>query len=90
MKKLSATSSDWEKQRHTLERRREELVMNKKRPKLGLSKITVYILLIPVQMYIHPDYMYLCDLQFKVTFLGDCSLGIRSKKFLNQNNTSQD
>uniref|UniRef100_A0A8D3C7Q8 Tubulin tyrosine ligase-like family, member 7 n=1 Tax=Scophthalmus maximus TaxID=52904 RepID=A0A8D3C7Q8_SCOMX len=25
MKKLSATSSDWEKQRHTLERRREEL-----------------------------------------------------------------
>lgn len=90
MKKLSATSSDWEKQRHTLERRREELVMNKKRPKLGLSKITVYILLIPVQMYIHPDYMCLCDLQLKVTFLGDCSLGIRSKKFLNQNNTSQD
>lgn len=26
MKKLSAASSDWEKQRHTLERRREELV----------------------------------------------------------------
>lgn len=29
MKKLSAASSDWEKQRHTLERRREELVMHK-------------------------------------------------------------
>lgn len=26
MKKLPAASSDWEKQRHTLERRREELV----------------------------------------------------------------
>ena len=26
MKKLSAASSDWEKQRHTLERRKEELV----------------------------------------------------------------
>lgn len=26
MKKLSASSSDWEKQRHSLERRREELV----------------------------------------------------------------
>lgn len=29
MKKLSAASSDWEKQRHTLERRREELVRHK-------------------------------------------------------------
>lgn len=29
MKKLSAASSDWEKQRHTLERRREELVQHK-------------------------------------------------------------
>lgn len=28
-KKLSAASSDWEKQRHTLERRREELVRHK-------------------------------------------------------------
>lgn len=34
MKKLSAASSDWEKQRHTLERRREELVRHKQINKL--------------------------------------------------------
>lgn len=34
MKKLSAASSDWEKQRHTLERRREELVRHKQIIKL--------------------------------------------------------
>lgn len=36
MKKLSAASSDWEKQRHTLERRREELVRtSRKKEKAG-------------------------------------------------------
>uniref|UniRef100_A0A669EEC4 Tubulin tyrosine ligase-like family, member 7 n=1 Tax=Oreochromis niloticus TaxID=8128 RepID=A0A669EEC4_ORENI len=44
MKKLSAASSDWEKQRHTLERRREELVRtSRKKEKAGGEQKSIHL-----------------------------------------------